>query len=313
MKILLTGGTGFLGKNLTKILRETYGPTEVRPVGSACWDLRESKYSDEVIDRFKPEVVIHAAGSVGGIGANQENPGKFMYENLIMGANLIEAARNFGIDKFVLLGTVCAYPKFTPVPFEEKQIWNGYPEETNAPYGIAKKALMKLLETYNEQYEMNCANLIPVNMYGPHDHFNLTSSHVIPALILKFYNAMKAGERQVTIWGTGEASREFLYAEDCCEALETVMDEYDNLSCDDELHITTGVYTTVLEIAEEIKSLFAGIGKTITVTPAQSKDEVQKDARNEPDLYINEFWQYKTSVPEGLKKVFEEMKKDYDS
>ena len=220
-KVLLTGATGFLGKNVVPVLSNNY---EVIGVGSQ-WDLRDQEAVDQLFFEFDFNVIVHAAGSVGGILANRQNPGKFMYENLIMGANLIEAARNFGIDKFVLLGTVCAYPKFTPVPFEEKQIWNGYPEETNAPYGIAKKALMKLLETYNEQYEMNCANLIPVNMYGPHDHFNLTSSHVIPALILKFYNAMKAGERQVTIWGTGEASREFLYAEDCAEAISLAIEK----------------------------------------------------------------------------------------
>ena len=214
-KVLLTGATGFLGKNVVPVLSEEY---EVIGVGSE-WDLRDQQAVDNLFFEFDFDVIVHAAGSVGGILANRENPGKFMYENLIMGANLIEAGRQFGLDKFVLLGTVCGYPKFTPVPFEEKQIWNGYPEETNAPYGIAKKALMKLLETYNEQYQMNCVNLIPVNMYGPHDHFNLTSSHVIPALILKFYNAMKEGKRKVTIWGTGEASREFLYAPDCAEAI----------------------------------------------------------------------------------------------
>ena len=214
-KVLLTGATGFLGKNVVPVLSEEY---EVIGVGSE-WDLRDQQAVDNLFFEFDFDVIVHAAGSVGGILANRENPGKFMYENLIMGANLIEAGRQFGVDKFVLLGTVCAYPKFTPVPFEEKQIWNGYPEETNAPYGIAKKALMKLLETYNEQYQMNCGNLIPVNLYGPHDHFNLTSSHVIPALILKFYNAMKEGKRKVTIWGTGEASREFLYAPDCAEAI----------------------------------------------------------------------------------------------
>ena len=219
--VLLTGATGFLGKNVVPVLSEEY---DVIGIGSE-WDLRDQQAVDNLFFEFDFDVIVHAAGSVGGILANRENPGKFMYENLIMGANLIEAGRQFGVDKFVLLGTVCAYPKFTPVPFEEKQIWNGYPEETNAPYGIAKKALMKLLETYNEQYEMNCVNLIPVNMYGPHDHFNLTSSHVIPALILKFYNAMKAGERQVTIWGTGEASREFLYAEDCAEAISLAIEK----------------------------------------------------------------------------------------
>lgn len=221
MKVLVTGATGFLGKNLVPLLSESH---DVIGVGSK-WDLRDQATCHSLVDQMEPDVVVHAAGSVGGILANRENPGKFMYENLIMGANIIETSRALNVSKFILLGTVCAYPKFTPVPFEEKQIWNGYPEETNAPYGIAKKALMKLLETYHEQYGINCVNLIPVNMYGPHDHFNLTSSHVIPALILKFYNAMKAGEREVTIWGTGEASREFLYAEDCAEAIKLAIEK----------------------------------------------------------------------------------------
>ena len=222
MKILLTGATGFLGQNIQPVLKEKH---EVIGVGSKFWDLRDQLICKQLLDQMEPDVVVHAAGSVGGILANRENPGKFMYENLIMGANIIEAARQFQVKKFVLLGTVCAYPKFTPVPFKEEQMWNGYPEETNAPYGIAKKTLMKLLETYHEQYGMNCANLIPVNMYGPHDHFNLTSSHVIPALILKFYNAMKEGASEVTIWGTGEASREFLYAPDCAEAIQLAIEK----------------------------------------------------------------------------------------
>ena len=248
-KVLLTGATGFLGKNVVPVLSEEY---EVIGVGSE-WDLRDQQAVDNLFFEFDFDVIVHAAGSVGGILANRENPGKFMYENLIMGANLIEAGRQFGVDKFVLLGTVCAYPKFTPVPFEEKQIWNGYPEETNAPYGIAKKALMKLLETYNEQYQMNCVNLIPVNMYGPHDHFNLTSSHVIPALILKFYNAMKEGKRKVTIWGTGEASREFLYAPDCAEAIslaiqKDVEPEPINIGTGNEIKIKD----LVVEIAQQM-------------------------------------------------------------
>ena len=244
-KVLLTGATGFLGKNVVPVLSEEY---EVIGVGSE-WDLRDQQAVDNLFFEFDFDVIVHAAGSVGGILANRENPGKFMYENLIMGANLIEAARQFGVDKFVLLGTVCAYPKFTPVPFEEKQIWNGYPEETNAPYGIAKKALMKLLETYNEQYEMNCVNLIPVNMYGPHDHFNLTSSHVIPALILKFYNAMKEGKRKVTIWGTGEASREFLYAPDCAEAISLAIQKDVE---PEPINIGTGTEVKIKDLVVEI-------------------------------------------------------------
>ena len=261
MKILLTGGTGFLGKNLTKILRETYGPMEVRPVGSTCWDLRESKYSDEVIDRFKPEVVIHAAGSVGGIGANQENPGKFMYDNLIMGTNIIHSAMKAKVSKFILLGTVCAYPKFTPVPFKEEDLWNGYPEETNAPYGIAKKTLMRLVEAYHEQYDFNGINLIPVNMYGPHDHFNLTSSHVIPALIVKVRQAIKKESPSITLWGTGEASREFLFAEDCGQAIINAIDT-DGLS-PEPINIGTGKAIKIKDLAKEIANIMGYKGDII--------------------------------------------------
>jgi len=255
-KVLLTGATGFLGKNLVPVLNEKH---EIFGVGSE-WDLRCQDTCRKLLSKAEPDVVVHAAGSVGGILANRENPGKFMYENLIMGANLIEAARNTEVNKFVLLGTVCAYPKFTPVPFKEEQIWNGYPEETNAPYGIAKKALMKLLETYHEQYGMNCVNLIPVNMYGPHDHFNLTSSHVIPALILKFYNAMKKGESQVTIWGTGEASREFLYAEDCARAIDLAIEK----DIDPEpVNVGTGKEIKIKDLVAEIAAQMGYVGEII--------------------------------------------------
>ena len=222
MKILLTGSTGFLGKNLVPILQSK--DYDVTGIGSDVYDLRCQQACRKAIQHYKPDVIIHAAGSVGGIGANQKNPGKFMYENLAMGANMIERARQNNVSKFILLGTVCAYPKFTPVPFKEEDLWKGYPEETNAPYGIAKKTLMKMLETYREQYDMNGVSLIPVNMYGPHDHFNLTSSHVIPALILKVYNAMKNGDRSITLWGTGQVSREFLYAPDCCKAISLAIE-----------------------------------------------------------------------------------------
>jgi GDP-L-fucose synthase len=245
VEILLTGATGFLGKNLMPVLSEKY---EVFGIGST-WDLRDQAICHDLVSQTKPDVIVHAAGSVGGIGANQENPGKFMYENLIMGANLIEAARERGVGKFILLGTVCAYPKFTPVPFREEDIWNGYPEETNAPYGIAKKTLMKMIEAYHEQYGFNGVNLIPVNMYGLHDHFNLTSSHVIPALILKFYNAIKAGDRKVGLWGTGKASREFLFAPDCAEAIMLAIEKDIE---PDPINIGTGKEITISGLANEI-------------------------------------------------------------
>ena len=223
MKILLTGGTGFLGKNIVNYFKSVNSVSphltySVMPLGGNVYDLRDSYACKKALDNYNPDIVIHAAGSVGGIGANQKNPGKFMYENLAMGMNMIERTRQYRDKydnnvKFIMLGTVCAYPKFTPVPFQESELWNGYPEETNAPYGIAKKALMKMGETYNEQYGMNIVNIIPVNMYGPHDHFNLTSSHVIPALILKVYNAMKNADRSITLWALAKYLESFYMLE----------------------------------------------------------------------------------------------------
>ncbi|MDB4641274.1 GDP-L-fucose synthase [Akkermansiaceae bacterium] len=255
MKILLTGANGFLGQNLKPVLSEGY---KVQGFQSSYWDLRCQKTCYQALDQFEPDTIVHAAGSVGGILANRDNPGKFMYENLIMGANLIEAARTKGVKKFILLGTVCAYPKHTPVPFKEEELWNGYPEETNAPYGIAKKTLMRLVEAYHEQYDFNGVNLIPVNMYGPYDHFNLTSSHVIPALILKFYEAIKSGE-DVTLWGTGEASREFLYAPDCAQAIKLAIQKDVG---PEPINIGTGKEIKIIDLAETIADLM-GFNGTI--------------------------------------------------
>jgi len=297
MKILLTGSGGFLGKNVKPILSEGH---EVVGVRSANWDLRKQNTCEQLVKMTRPDVVVHAAGSVGGIGANQENPGKFLYENLIMGANLIEAARVNEISKFVLLGTVCAYPKWTPVPFKEEEIWNGYPEETNAPYGIAKKALMKMLETYKEQYGFNGVNLIPVNMYGPHDHFNLTSSHVIPALILKVYNAMKACERSITLWGTGTVSREFLYAADCGDAIKTAIEKD---VPPEPINIGTGKEITISALAEEIAEQMGFDGEILYDS---SKPDGQPrrclDTQKAKDLLG---FEAKTDLTSGLKNTIE--------
>jgi len=255
MKILLTGSTGFLGQNLLPVLQQDY---EAIGFKSADYDLRFPHDSSSLLNYIRPDVVIHAAGTVGGIGANKENPGKFMYENLVMGSNIIHASMKAKISKFILLGTVCAYPKHTPVPFKEKDLWNGYPEETNAPYGIAKKTLMRLLEAYHEQYGMKGVNLIPVNMYGPHDHFNLTSSHVIPALILKVDQAIKESNKSITLWGTGQASREFLYAPDCAEAIKLSIEKD---IPPDPINIGTGKEIKICELIETIADImgFDGI------------------------------------------------------
>lgn len=266
MNVLVTGGTGFVGTNIRacfdmlSITDQEDSIATISSNGNRClavgstFDLRDRNECDELLNRTNPDVIVHAAGSVGGILANRENPGKFMYENMIMGANVMDSARNnCPHAKIIMLGTVCAYPKFTPVPFREADLWKGYPEETNAPYGVAKKALMLMGQTYHEQYGMNIINLIPVNMYGNHDHFNLTSSHVIPALILKFYNAMKNGEKTVTLWGTGSASREFLHAMDCGRAI--VMASKAKEVGPEPINIGTGQEITIKELAETIAEL----------------------------------------------------------
>ena len=223
-----------------------------------------------------------------------------MYDNLIMGTNLIEEARRQKTSKFILLGTVCSYPKFTPTPFLESYLWEGYPEETNAPYGIAKKTLMKLLQTYGEQYGMRGANLIPVNMYGPHDHFNLTSSHVIPALILKVYTALKNGENEINIWGTGQASREFLYAPDCAEAIALAIKK--DVS-PEPINIGTGREIKIIDLLTEIVDQ---MGYTGWITYDESKPDGQ------PRRCLNTWsaeeklgFRAKTNLQTGLKETIE--------
>ena len=219
-KVLVTGSSGFLGSAVMSKLLEN---SDIEPIGLAgkqFWDLTSQKYVDYAISQFEPDYIIHLAAACGGIGINREQPGRFLYDNLSMGMNLIETCRKYGkLKKFIMVGTVCSYPKFTPVPFKEEDLWNGYPEETNAPYGVAKKTLMEMLIAYKKQYNMDSTNLIPVNMYGPNDNFNPASSHVIPAIILKIDQAIQQNHKVVELWGTGQASREFLYVEDCADAI----------------------------------------------------------------------------------------------
>ena len=261
-RIMVTGGTGFLGKAVVRLLKKD-GYTSVIPLpGSKTWDLTKQNYVVYALQQFKPEVILHLAARVGGIGANQKNPGRFMYENLSMGLNLIEGARRQNIcKKFVMVGTVCAYPKFTPVPFKEEDIWEGYPEETNAPYGIAKKSLMQLLIAYKEQYGFNSVNLIPVNMYGPEDNFNPESSHVIPALIRKFHKStLEKPHKKVSVWGTGKASREFLYVEDCARAIIMAMEEHND---PEPVNIGTGVEITIKDLVDNISKKMSYNGEIV--------------------------------------------------
>jgi GDP-L-fucose synthase len=225
-RILLTGGAGFLGSKVRERL-EASGAAEVFVPRRAEYDLTDSAAVARAYDDARPDTVVHLAAEVGGIGANRDNPGRYFFANMAMGLHLIEEARRRGTDKFVQVGTVCSYPKHTPVPFSEDELWNGYPEETNAPYGVAKKALLVMMQAYRDQYGLNGAYLMPVNLYGPGDNFDLESSHVIPALIRKCEEARVAGRDEVVCWGTGSASREFLYVDDCADAIVAATERYD--------------------------------------------------------------------------------------
>ena len=224
--MLVTGGAGFLGAPICRLLHER-GAAEVVVPRQSEYDLTDAQAVAALFADVRPEVVLHLAAEVGGIGANRENPGRFFYANMAMGLHVIEQARLTGVQKFVQVGTVCSYPKFTPVPFSEASLWDGYPEETNAPYGIAKKALLVMLNAYREQYDFPGVFLMPTNLYGPGDNFNPQSSHVIPALIRKCEEARMAEEPSITCWGTGSASREFLYVEDCAQAIVAATERYD--------------------------------------------------------------------------------------
>ena len=227
-RIVITGGDGFLGRHLQARL-EASGVSRQNLLIPLIddFDLTCEQDVARMYAEMSPTVVIHLAAEVGGIGANLESPGRFFYANMAMGLHLIEHARRVGLKKFVQIGTVCAYPKFTPVPFKEADLWNGYPEETNAPYGIAKKALLVMLQAYRQQYGLNGIFLLPVNLYGPGDNFDLSTSHVIPALIRKFVEAKDRGDDQVVVWGTGTVSREFFYVEDCARGICTATERYD--------------------------------------------------------------------------------------
>lgn len=247
-RILVTGGAGFLGSYVVQELRER-GCEEIFVPRKSDYDLVTAEAVRRLYDDAKPDIVIHLAAVVGGIGANRENPGRFFYENLMMGVQLMEEGRRREIEKFVALGTICAYPKVTPIPFKEENLWDGYPEETNAPYGLAKKMLLVQGQAYRAQYGMNVIYLLPVNLYGPGDNFDPGSSHVIPALIKKVVDAKAEDAGEIVCWGTGRATREFLYVADCARAIVLATERYDE---PDPINIGAGREISIKDLVELI-------------------------------------------------------------
>ena len=258
-RVLVTGGAGFLGSFVVEKLRER-GCRDIFVPLVEEYNLVEMGAVKRVYQNAKPEIVIHLAAKVGGIGANRKNPGSFFYENLMMGAQMMEEGRLFGIEKFINIATICSYPKFTPVPFKEEDLWNGYPEETNAPYGLAKKMLLVQSQAYRQQYGFNSICLFPVNLYGPRDNFNPESSHVIPALIKKCLDALRTGKEQIEIWGTGRPTREFLYVEDCAEAIILAAEKYNE---SEPVNIGTGLEISIKDLVYLICRLTGFKGKII--------------------------------------------------
>ncbi|HEY3130067.1 MAG TPA: GDP-L-fucose synthase [Acidobacteriota bacterium] len=258
-RTLITGGAGFLGSHLARLL-EKKGHRQLLVPRSRDYDLTREANVERLYRDARPQLVIHLAARVGGIGANRANPGRFFYENLAMGSLLMEHARRAGVEKFVAIGTICAYPKYTPVPFRETDLWNGYPEETNAPYGLAKKMLLVQAQAYRQQYGFNTIYLLPVNLYGPGDHFDLETSHVIPALIRKCVEAVESGDSEILCWGDGTPTREFLYVADCAEAIALAAERYDS---PEPVNIGSGMEISIKELVELIADLTGFRGKVV--------------------------------------------------
>ncbi|MCW4000701.1 MAG: GDP-L-fucose synthase [Candidatus Bathyarchaeota archaeon] len=299
-RILLTGGAGFLGSAVFQNLTTRRGVLQNQIVipRSSTVDLRVWEDCRKAVKDI--DVVIHLAARVGGIGFNQKNPGTLFYDNILMGAQLMEASRREGVEKFVQVGTVCSYPKFTLVPFKEDDLWNGYPEETNAPYGVAKKSLLVMANAYRQQYGMNIIYLLPVNLYGPKDNFDLASSHVIPALIRKFVEAVERNDKEVPVWGSGSASREFLFVDDAAEGIMLATEKYDKA---DPVNLGTGHEIKIKDLVELISILTGFEGEIVWES---SKPDGQPRRRLDVSRAKSEFgFEAKTDFVEGLKKTIE--------
>jgi len=298
-RVCVTGGDGFLGKNVVRQLRER-GAKEIFVPLIKDYNLVEPNDVVRVLEDAKPDVIIHLAAHVGGIGANREHPAEFFYDNLMMGVQLMHQAWKRGVEKFVAIGTVCAYPKFTPVPFKEDDIWNGYPEETNAPYGLAKKMLLVQAQSYRQQYGYNAIFLLPVNLYGPGDNFNPKSSHVIPALIRKCIEAQESGQSEVQIWGDGSPTREFLFVEDAARGIVMASEKYNGA---DPVNLGSGFEISIKDLAGLIARLTGFQGKLVYQT-----DQPNGQPRRALDITrAQQMFGFKAQVDfeEGLQKTIE--------
>ncbi|TKX66096.1 GDP-L-fucose synthase [Halorubrum sp. SP9] len=296
--VMVTGGAGFLGGHLTTELKQRADDVDVFVPRSDEYDLRKSSDIQRALRDSDPDIVLHLAATVGGIGANRANPGKYFYENAVMGIELIEQARLHGVEKFTILGTICSYPKHTPVPFSEDDLFDGYPEETNAPYGIAKKALLTQSRAYRKQYGFNSIYLMPVNLYGPEDDFDLESSHVIPAIIRKCVEARERGDDSITAWGSGEPTREFLYVKDAADGILTATERYDESA---PVNLGSGIEISIHDLVETIADVTGFQGEIKWDT---SKPDGQPRRKLDTTRAREEFgWKATTEFREGLKQT----------
>jgi GDP-L-fucose synthase len=298
-RVAVTGGAGFLGRYVVERLQDMAG-VEVFVPRSRDYDLVDGNDVQRMLDDARPDLVIHLAAVVGGIGHNQKNPGGFFYQNLMMGTQLIEQSRVRGIKKFLALGTVCAYPKLTPVPFKEEDIWNGYPEETNAPYGLAKKMMLAQVQAYREQYDFNGIFLLPANLYGPGDNFDLETSHVIPALIRKCVAARREGKEFIEAWGTGDVSREFLYVEDCADGILRAAALYDEPL---PVNLGSGQEVVIKDLVEMIARL-TGFDGEIHWQPARPNGQPRRWL-DTTRAYEKFGFRARTSLEDGLRRTVE--------
>ena len=299
-RVVVTGGDGFLGSFVAERLRRAQWCGEVFIPRSRQYDLREQDVVRRMYKDARPDVVIHVAGRAGGIGANKDKPAQFFYDNLLMGIQVMHHAYLSGVEKFVAIGTICAYPKFTPVPFQESTLWDGYPEETNAPYGLAKKMLLVQAQAYRQQYQFNAIYLLPVNLYGPKDDFDPETSHVIPALIKKCCDAAESGNDEIVVWGDGSPTREFLYVEDCAEAIVAATERY---SKPDPVNIGAGFEITIKDLVGKIARLTDFQGRIVWDV---SKPNGQPRRCLDTSRAYQEFgWRATTQFDEGLRRTVE--------